>query len=536
MQDNRFPVIKSESDRIWRKYCGFLDLNLEQFMNIQESLLLQQIQKLRRSDLGKRLLGDRIPGSIQEYRDMVSLTTYEDYLADLDAGIDVTLPETPHVWASTFGNGGSSRRVPYTKEAYDRALDNLMAVFILSCSRKRGQSTLVEGDRVLYNVAPAPYLSGILAAGASDTFNLQSVMPPGLHDDMDFREKITLGYEMSLRTGVDIMIAMTSVLVKTANEFNGMSGKQGISRHFKHPAQAARVIRAYLKSKLERRHILPRDLWPVKALIGWGIDTSIYREHVHHYWGAYPYEFHACTEAGIMAVQSWTRRGLTLIPHSNFYEFIPESEWVKSRRNVFYEPRTVLLPEVQEGERYELVISSFFGMPFARYRLGHLVRVTALEDAEAGICLPQIVFETRADDLIDIAGFTRISEKTVTQAIANCNLPFVDWTIRKEIREEKPVLHIYMETDSTLGEVEMADMIHRELINTDPGYHDLVQLMELCPLELTRLGWDSFNRYYEQKQRQGLALGLSRPPRVNAPDQVIDELAGLVSNEVIPVS
>ena len=529
----KFPVVKADSDRTWRKYCGFLDLSLDEFMSVQEALMLQQLKVLGHSDLGKRLFGDTIPSSIAEYRDTVRLTTYDDYLADLDKNIGVTLPVRPHAWATTFGNGGSCRNVPYTREAYERALDNLMAVFILACSKKRGRSDLVEGDRVLYNVAPAPYLSGMLATGASKIFNLRPVMPPDQHDGLDFRDKITEGYEMALRTGVDIMVAMTSVLVKTANEFNSMSSNKGILRHFRHPAQAYRVVRAYLNAKLENRSVLPRDLWPVKALIGWGIDTSIYREHVHRFWGAYPYEFHACTEAGIMAVQSWTRNGLTLIPQSNFFEFIPESEWLKCRRNVFYEPRTVLLPEVRTGEKYELVISSFYGMPFVRYRLGHLIRVTAMEDIEAGVRLPQITFESRSDDLIDIAGFTRISEKTVTQAIANCHLDFEDWTIRKEIQQGKPILHMYIETDDPSEDAELAQMLHRQLIETDPGYHDLVQLMEILPLQLTRLVPGSFSRYYEEKQQQGLALGLSRPPRVNAPESVIEELTGMVP--VMPV-
>ncbi len=527
--DYKFPVIKADSDRIWRKYCGFLDLNLDEFMSVQDALMMQQLKMLGGSDLGRRLLCGTVPSSTAEYRETIRLTTYDDYLSDLDRNIEVTLPEKPYIWASTFGNGGSSRKVPYTQEAYERALDNLMAIFILSCSRKRGRSSLAEGDRVLYNVAPAPYLSGILAAGASRSFDLRPVMPPDLHDGMDFRDKITKGYETSLRTGVDIMIAMTSVLVKTANEFNNMStAKKGTMRHFKHPAQAYRVLKAYLTAKLENRPVLPKDLWPIKSLIGWGIDTNIYREHINRFWGAYPYEFHACTEAGIMAVQSWTRNGLTLIPQSNYFEFIPESEWLKCRRNVFYEPRTVLLPEVKPGERYEMVISSLYGMPFVRYRLGHLIRVTAMEDLEAGIRLPQIVFEARADDLIDIAGFTRISEKTVTQAIANSNLEYEDWTIRKEICNGKPVLHIYMETNCPADDTELAAMLHRELIKTDPGYHDLVQLMEIHPLELTRLVPGSFSRYYEEKQQQGLALGLSKPPRVNAPDAVIRELTSLV--------
>jgi hypothetical protein len=390
----------SENDRIWLKYCGFLDLDLVQFMSIQESLLLQQLEKAARSTLGKKLIGDRTPTSVEEYRHQVHLTYYEDYLPELNSGKDAALPQEPYIWASTSDATSDGRRVPYTLEAYNRALDNLMAVFILACSRQRGQSSLIEGDRVLYDVAPPPYLSGILASGASRVFNLRSVMPLDMSDGVDFREKIAGDFEMSLRTGVDIIIAMTRALVKTGHEFNQMSKKRNLSRYLMHPGELMRVPRAFLRSKLENRKMLPGDLWPVKALIGWGIDTSIYRDLVYKYWGVYPYEFHACTEAGIMAVQSWTRRGMTFLPQSSFFEFIPEGEWLKSRKDIFYEPNTVLLTGVKPGERYELVISSFYGMPFLRYRLGQIVRITAREDAEAGIYLPQMVFEALADESV----------------------------------------------------------------------------------------------------------------------------------------
>jgi len=65
---------------IWEKYCGFLDLNLDQFMHIQKRLLREQIQLLSNSELGKHLLGEQTPTSIEEFRDRVPLTTYQDYL------------------------------------------------------------------------------------------------------------------------------------------------------------------------------------------------------------------------------------------------------------------------------------------------------------------------------------------------------------------------------------------------------------------------------------------------------------------------
>jgi hypothetical protein len=524
LKNIRYPIVMSEYDRVWQRYCGFLDINVQQFMSIQESLLLQQIDQMKNSALGKKLMCDRVPASVEEFRRVVPLTEYMDYVPELNPANESALPGKPCVWASTSGEAGGSRLVPYTPEAYNRALDNLMAVFILACCRQRGQSSLVEGDRVLYNVAPPPYLSGVLADGAAQVFNLISVMPPDLHDDLDFREKITRGFEMSLRTGVDIIIAMTSVLVKTGSEFDHLSHRKGLSRHLVHPGELLRLSRAYLRSRLDNRRVLPKDVWPVKALIGWGIDTSVYRDLVYKYWGAYPYEFHACTEAGIMAVQSWTRQGLTFIPHANFYEFIPESEWLKSRNDIMYEPRTVLLPEVKPGERYELVISSFYGMPFLRYRLGHLVRITAYEDAAAEIHLPQMVFEARADSLIDIAGFTRISEKTITQAIANTGIICEGWTVRKEIVERKPLLHIYVEFISDSPVEDFASVLHTELMKVDPGYHDLTVMMDIQPLQITQLPKGTFNRYYSKKEQAGLPLANLCPPKVNAADDIIDAL------------
>ena len=42
-------------DKIWKAYCGFLDLSIEEFMEIQNRLLLEQIELLKKCNLGKEL-------------------------------------------------------------------------------------------------------------------------------------------------------------------------------------------------------------------------------------------------------------------------------------------------------------------------------------------------------------------------------------------------------------------------------------------------------------------------------------------------
>ncbi|HUV75776.1 MAG TPA: GH3 auxin-responsive promoter family protein [Dehalococcoidales bacterium] len=518
--------------KAWGKYCGFLDLQIEQFMSIQEALLMLQLQRSARCPLWRRIIGEKVPESVAEFRRSVPLTSYNDYLPDLAEYNADSLPETPYAWAHTSDDSGSFKRAPYTLQFYNVMLDSLMAVFILACSGQRGRSSLTDGDRVLYNVAPSPYLSGILASGASREFNLRPVISPDQHDSMDFKEKVARGFEVSLQTGVDIIVGLTSVLVKIGNDFNSRNRSSGLSRRLLNPGVIYRLARASLRSKLEKRDMLPGDLWPVKALIGWGIDTGIYRELIKKYWGKYPFEFHACTEAGILAMQSWNQKDLTFIPHLNFLEFIPESEWLESQRNIWYQPRTLLLSEVSPGERYELVITSFYGTPFLRYRLGHLIRITSLADEEAPVNLPQMVFETRTDDLIDIAGFTRISEKTVAQAVAGAGFPVEEWSVRKEFKQGKPALHLYIELNGDHTARGVASVLHRQLKTLDCFYRDLDSMMDIQPLEVTLLRPGTFSDYYTGQKGAGAELSRLKPPRVNAPDSVIDKILRLSEKRV----
>ncbi len=499
---------------------------MDQFMSIQESLLRQQITKVSLSRLGQKIMGQDTPRNMAEFRRMVPLTRYQDYLPELEARDESALSEKPFAWAHTSGGGDLFRRVPITGEGHKKQLEHLMAAFILACSRGKGQSSLAEGDRVLFNTAPKPYLSGILAAGAAQAFNMRSIMDPEKHDHLEFRDKMKQGFEESLRTGMDILVAMTSVLVKTGQEFDQKSQTGGFSKHLKNPGELYRVSRAYLKSQMEKRPVLPKDIWPLKALICWGIDTEAYREQVYQYWGAYPYQFHACTEAGIMAVQTWQRTGMTFLPNSNFYEFISESERAKSDVDMFYEPKTVLLDAVLPGQQYELVITSYYGMPFLRYRLGHLVRFTAVEDLAAGIALPQMVFESRADDLIDIAGFTRVCERSISQAVAASHIACEDWVARKETILGKPALHIYLELNAR-PTADLGEALNSQLALADPGYRDLTAMMNIHPLRVTLLTPGSFKRFASARRQAGFELARQKPRRMNAVEEEINELQGL---------
>jgi len=243
-----------------------------------------------------------------------------------------------------------------------------------------------------------------------------------------------------------------------------------------------------------------------------------------------PYEIYGATEAGVISMQSWTKKCMTFLADSVFLEFIPETESIKSKEDAKYQPMTVLLNEIEEGKIYETVITSFYGMPFLRYRPGDLIKIVALEDEETGINLPQVLFHARADDIIDIGGFTRLSEKTVWMALENTGIRYEDWTMRKEHTEDNPIVRLYIELKERREPGEVGHLFHDQLKLLDPDYNNIDTMLGLRPLRVTFLTEGTFKRYYEGKQRAGVELAHWKPPHINASDNQIKELL-LVSSQ-----
>jgi hypothetical protein len=93
---------KEDYDRVWEKYCGFLDLNLNEFMVIQERLLMEQIELLSRCELGQRIMGKGVkPTTSQEFRDIVPLTADEDYAGGLVIKMGMAVPARAVYWVGS---------------------------------------------------------------------------------------------------------------------------------------------------------------------------------------------------------------------------------------------------------------------------------------------------------------------------------------------------------------------------------------------------------------------------------------------------
>lgn len=521
------PFSSADPDLVWMRYCSFLDLPIQDFTEIQDELLMEQVQLVAESALGRRLLRGTTPSSVAEFRSKIPLTTYSDYIPFLAPGNDKFLAEKPAEWAHTTGAQAGFKSVPYTQRGLNRLLDNLMAAFILSSASNKGEVNVWPGDTILYNTPERPYVSGLVTFGMRERFGFKGVLSPETSELLEFKDRVRLSFQEALNKKIDVIVSMTSVLMKVGQGFAEHSKSTRFNRRLLKPRPLARMVRAYLKSKLFRRQMLPKDLWPAKAIVGWGIDTPFFREKVMHYWGKPPFELYACTEGGIMGMQTWKKEGLVFNPYSDFYEFIPLEESLKNRADDRYQPKVLRLNEVKPGETYEVVITNFYGMAFIRYRVGHFVKFLENHSHHNDTGLPQFTFIARADDRIDLAGFTRIDEKTVWEALNLTDLKYEDWTLRKEFAEDTPFLHMYIELKDERPEETVQQELDDKLKKVDPFYHDAQTMLEIHPLQITILSSGTYDRFYKARQEAGFELGQRKPPQMNATDQDIEELLRL---------
>jgi hypothetical protein len=92
----------------WQPCCGFLDLSIDESMAIQEELLMEQLQLLAASELGRAIVGGKLPLVPDEFRQVASITTYKGSASCFTDQREEALPVIPICWMQASGRIGES--------------------------------------------------------------------------------------------------------------------------------------------------------------------------------------------------------------------------------------------------------------------------------------------------------------------------------------------------------------------------------------------------------------------------------------------
>ncbi len=517
-------------DQIWNLYCGFLDLDIDGFMSIQNRLMLEQIEIWSNSILGKSILKERVPKTIDEFRKIVPLTTYDDYADVLLQKKAETLPENPVIWIQTTWEGGKHpiKVAPYTRSMLDVYKNNVTACLLLSTSKKKGHFNVSETDKILYGLAPLPYATGILPLLLNEEINIEFLPAVKEAEDMTFSERNKLGFKMAMKGGVDYFFGLGSVVYAISRSFGELNSKTsgGFSSLLKcKPKMIYRILRGKYISKKENRPMIPKDIFKLKGFMVAGTDNKCYKDDLEYLWGIRPMEIFAGTEPTVIGTETWTRSGMYFFPDSCFYEFISEKDMYRNLDDPNYQPPTYLMNEVIPGEKYELVISVLKGGAFARYRVGDVYRCVGLTNKEDDTRIPRFEYIDRVPTVIDIAGFTRISKNGIENALKLSGLKVVNWTAKKTYNDNnKPYMHLFIEMEeNALVNGAVNTEIIKEILTTyfkylDQDYRDLKKILGMDPLVVTILRCGTFSNYFN-KYNKNIS-------KINASEYELIELLG----------
>lgn len=508
-------------DKIWKSYCGFLDLDLESYMDIQNRLMEEQIDLWCKSPLGKGILKGKKPHTIAEFRNMVPLTTYEDYADVLLQKRSELLPGNPIIWIQTTWEGGKHpiKVAPYTRSMLDVYRQNVTACLILSTSTEKGKFDVDNTDKFLYGLAPLPYATGLFPLALSEEIEIQFLPKVKEAEKMTFSERNKLGFKLAMKGGVDYFFGLGSVAYAVSNSLAQMSSGNsgGLKALLKcQPKMIFRILKARHAMKKENRLLMPKDLFKLKGFMVAGTDNRCYKDDLEKLWGIRPMELFAGTEPSIIGTETWTRNGMYFFPNACFYEFLHEDDMLKLKNDPEYRPRTYLMDEVVPGEKYEIVLTVLKGGAFARYRVGDIYRCAGLTNQEDNTKIPRFEYIDRVPTIIDIAGFTRISENGINDAIELSKLPVKGWTALKEFNEDnKPYMHLYIELDKNkFTENAVSIEIIKDILSTyfkyiDQDYKDLKRILGMEPLKVTILKCGTFESF---KKIKGRSISRITPP------------------------
>ena len=495
-------------EEIWEEYCGFLTLTTEEFMDIQKRLLTEQMELWCNSALGQSILKGKKPTTIEEFRTMVPLTTYEDYAPTLLSKQTKALPGEPVLWVQTTWDGGVHpiKVAPYTKAILDTFQHNVMSCIILATSRKKGDFDISVTDHMLYALAPLPYVTGLLPLLCKEEIDIEFLPPVKDAVTMSFKERNAQGFKLGMKKGIEYFFGLGSVLYYVSQSLTSVSSgkKKSLAEKIRSvsPGMLLRLAMAKRACRKENRELLPKDLFKLKGFMCAGTDNRCYKADLERMWGVTPMELFAGTEPTCIGCETWSREGVYFFPDACFYEFIPEDEMNRSMEDPTYQPRTVLWDEVVPGGIYEIVLTVFKGGAFARYRVGDMFRCTGIGSQLENNTIPRFQYIDRVPQIIDIAGFTRITEKSINQAVELSRLPIENWAAKKEFTENnRPYLHLYVELqrnnliNSAVSIRILQDQLGIYFRYLDQDYEDLKKILGVDPLKITMLKCGTFAAY-----------------------------------------
>ncbi|MEJ2745775.1 MAG: GH3 auxin-responsive promoter family protein, partial [bacterium] len=288
---------------------------------VQREALLVKLRHASCTEYGRRFIFSKIT-SIEEYRRVVPIVTYEDLIPSIDRIVrgepNVLFPpgEKLIMFAMTSGTTGVPKYVPVTGRYYrELAAGNFVwAVHLLydhpsAIAHKILHVVSPRRERETELGIPCGAATGLVAESQKRFARLKYALTPDVYRVNDYDAKyycivwLAMQHKISLLIAANpsTLVALGTCLEKNAERmikdwFDGtLSVGERLDPDIRHAIVGRAGKKRSMASRLDkllmkRGKLLPRDVWPELALIGcWtGGTLTPYLDLVKEYWGDKP--------------------------------------------------------------------------------------------------------------------------------------------------------------------------------------------------------------------------------------------------------
>ena len=112
----------------------------------------------------------------------------------------------------------------------------------------------------------------------------------------------------------------------------------------------------------------------------------------------------------------------------------------------------------------------------------------------------------------------KINEEEMVSVLNTSDVPFVDFTVRRELDDSREYLSLYIELMEPISEDEILDRVNKELLQRDKDWRDLSDFMNYTPLKVSILPKDTFKKYLHNKE------GMARIERIGMREERFKQL------------
>jgi len=252
-------------------------------------------------------------------------------------------------------------------------------------------------------------------------------------------------------------------------------------------------------------------------------SSIVLKDEIKKITGSYPKTNYGATEIMTPTVASIEHPGCFIFDWRVLYaEFVPQDQKIGNGEPIIEADVDVLdLSEVEPGKRYQLVATPYL-TEMTRYVMPDILECVDDGDDVLNSQLPVFKYHARSDKIIVLHNFTRIVEEEITQVLKDANIPFVDYTVIKEVEGTHEYMKMYLELSKPMDHNTVYGVIDEKLKEFDRDWHDLKEFLKYDPLRIELIPKGSFSHYLQHRG------GMTRVERVQMKQERLDLLLNFI--------